>query len=137
MVPPPEMFLVSVLYWVHDIPWNQGAEEQNAFQKLKDLHCTDTILVHFNPSLPNGISCVGFGCCFLPWLQGDGIGCPISNASKTFNNSQQGYSQDSEGGTDHSYLPSPPVLLQLYIHSGHRTEATRSLPYQSYSCSCS
>ena len=36
-------------------------------------------------------------------------------------------SHDSEGGTDHSYLPSPLVPLQLYIHSGHRTEATHCL----------
>ncbi|KAL5505790.1 hypothetical protein EMCRGX_G007292 [Ephydatia muelleri] len=36
-------------------------------------------------------------------------------------------SHDSEGGTDHSYLPSPLVPLQLYIHSGHRTEATNCL----------
>ena len=36
-----------------DIAWSWGAEEQEAFQKLKDLLCTDTIVVHFNfnPSL--------------------------------------------------------------------------------------
>lgn len=30
------------------IPWSWSTAEQEAFQKLKDLLCTDTILVHFD-----------------------------------------------------------------------------------------
>eukprot|EP00731_Ephydatia_muelleri_P030921 Em0022g435a len=79
-----------------DIPWRWGAEEQEAFQKLKDLLCTDTILVHFNPTLPIGISCdaseVGLGA-VLFHRYSDGSERPIANASKTLTNTQRGYSQ--------------------------------------------
>eukprot|EP00731_Ephydatia_muelleri_P034216 Em0051g8a len=79
-----------------DIPWSWGAEEQEAFQKLKDLLCTDTILVHFNPTLPIGISCdaseVGLGA-VLFHRYSDGSERPIANASKTLTNTQRGYSQ--------------------------------------------
>ena len=48
-----------------DTTWIWGAEEQTAFQKLKDQLCADNVLVHFDPSLPVGISCdaseVGLG----------------------------------------------------------------------------
>ena len=40
-----------------DTPWIWGTEEQAAFQKLKDILSADNILVHFDPSLPVGISC--------------------------------------------------------------------------------
>ena len=78
------------------IPWSWGAEEQEAFQKLKDLLCTDTILVHFNPTLQIGISCdaseVGLGA-VLFHRYSDGSERPIANASKTLTNTQRGYSQ--------------------------------------------
>ena len=78
------------------ISWSWGAEEQEAFQKLKDLLCTDTILVHFNPTLPIGISCdaseVGLGA-VLFHRYSDGSERPIANASKTLTNTQRGYSQ--------------------------------------------
>eukprot|EP00731_Ephydatia_muelleri_P037083 Em0393g2a len=65
-----------------------------AFQILKDLLCTDTILVHFNPTLPIGISCdaseVGLGA-VLFHRYSDGSERPIANASKTLTNTQQGY----------------------------------------------
>ncbi|KAL5517164.1 hypothetical protein EMCRGX_G002655 [Ephydatia muelleri] len=76
------------------ISWSWGAEEQEAFQILKDLLCTDTILVHFNPTLPFGISCdaseVGLGA-VLFHRYSDGSERPIANASKTLTNTQQGY----------------------------------------------
>ena len=69
-----------------DIPWSWGAEEQEAFQKLKDLLCTDTILVHFNPTLPIGISCdaseVGLGA-VLFHRYSDGSERPIARLSLT------------------------------------------------------
>eukprot|EP00731_Ephydatia_muelleri_P007450 Em0003g1698a len=79
-----------------DIPWSWGAEELEAFQKLKDLLCTDTILVHFNPTLPIGISCdaseVGLGAVLFHWYS-DGSERPIANSSKTLTKTQRGYSQ--------------------------------------------
>ena len=40
-----------------EIQWKWGAEEQATFQKLKDMLCADTVLAHFYPSLPVGVSC--------------------------------------------------------------------------------
>ena len=79
-----------------DVPWKWGIEEQAAFQELKDLLCDDTILVHFDPSLPIGISCdaseVGLGA-VLFHRYSDGSERPIANASKTLTSTQRGYSQ--------------------------------------------
>lgn len=48
-----------------DVQWNWGPLEQTAFEKLKDMLTADTVLAHFDPSLPVGISCdaseVGIG----------------------------------------------------------------------------
>ena len=69
------------------ISWSWGAEEQEAFQKLKDLLCKDTILVHFNPTLSIGISCdvseVGLGA-FLFHRYSDGSERPIDNFLECF-----------------------------------------------------
>ena len=40
-----------------DMPWSWGAEEQAAFQRLKDLLCTNTLLARFNSALQISISC--------------------------------------------------------------------------------
>ena len=37
--------------------WNWGIEEQEAFERLKDLLCTDNVLAHYDPALELGISC--------------------------------------------------------------------------------
>ena len=79
-----------------EVRWNWGIEEPAAFQKLKDLFSDDTILVHFDPSLPIGISCdaseVGLGA-ILFHRYSDGSERPIANASKTLTSTQHGYSQ--------------------------------------------
>ncbi|KAL5503296.1 hypothetical protein EMCRGX_G010223 [Ephydatia muelleri] len=55
------------LYWLtkKEIQWKWGAEEQATFQALKNMLCADTVLAHFDPSLPVGVSCdaseVGLG----------------------------------------------------------------------------
>eukprot|EP00731_Ephydatia_muelleri_P030080 Em0021g603a len=76
-----------------EVPWNWGIEEPAAFQKL---FFDDTILVHFDPSLPIGISCdaseVGLGA-ILFHRYSDGSERPIANASKTLTSTQRGYSQ--------------------------------------------
>eukprot|EP00731_Ephydatia_muelleri_P034369 Em0057g1a len=79
-----------------DTTWIWGAEEQAAFQKLKDLLCADNVLVHFDPSLPVGISCdaseVGLGAVLFHRYP-DGSERPIANASKTLTTTQRRYSQ--------------------------------------------
>ena len=78
-----------------EVPWKWDREEQAAFQKLKDLLSADTILVHFDPSLPIGISCdasdVGLGA-VLFHRYSDGSERPIANTSKTLTSTQRGYS---------------------------------------------
>ena len=80
----------------NDTPWIWGAEEKAAFQKLKDLLCADSVLVHFDPSLPVGISCdaseVGLGAVLFHRYP-DGSERPIANASKTLTSTQRRYSQ--------------------------------------------
>ena len=79
-----------------DTTWIWGAEEQAAFQKLKHLLCADNVLVHFDPSLPVGISCdaseVGLGAVLFHRYP-DGSERPIANASKTLTTTQRRYSQ--------------------------------------------
>ena len=78
------------------VPWTWGTEQVEVFKKLKDLLCADTVLAHFDPSLPIGISCdaseVGVGA-VLFHRYSDGGERPIANASKTLTTTQQGYSQ--------------------------------------------
>ena len=83
-----------------EVPWNWVIEEQAAFQKLKDLFFDDTILVHFGPSLPIGISCdaseVGLGA-ILIHRYSDGSERRIANASKTLTSTHiHRYSDGSE-----------------------------------------
>ena len=37
--------------------WNWGKEEQETFERLKDLFYTDKVLAHYDPSMELGISC--------------------------------------------------------------------------------
>ncbi|KAL5479671.1 hypothetical protein EMCRGX_G023227 [Ephydatia muelleri] len=79
-----------------NVPWIWGAEEQSAFQKLKELLSMDMVLAHFDPTLPIGISCdaseVGLGVVLFHRYQ-DGSERPIANASKTLTETQRHYSQ--------------------------------------------
>ena len=126
-----------------DVPWKWGMEEQAAFQKLKYLLCDDTILVHFDPSLPIGISCdaseVGLGA-VLFHRYSDGSERPISNASKTLTSTQAWIQSDTERGTGYHLRPQqvPPVPLWLYFHLGLRPQTTYCFVWtnESNSCSC-
>ena len=79
-----------------NVQWKWGTEEQTAFQKLKELLSTNTVLAHFDPTLPIGISCdaseVGLGVVLFHRYQ-DGSERPIANASKTLTETQRHYSQ--------------------------------------------
>ena len=79
-----------------NVQWEWGAEQQAAFQSLKDLLCTDTVLAHFDPSLPVGISCDASECglgAVLFHRYPDGSERPIGNVSKTLTDTQRRYSQ--------------------------------------------
>ena len=79
-----------------NVQWQWGAEQQAAFQSLKDLLCTDTVLAHFDHSLPIGISCDASECglgAVLFHRYPDGGERPISNVSKTLTDTQRKYSQ--------------------------------------------
>lgn len=79
-----------------DTPWRWGGEEQAAFQRLRDLLCTDAVLAHFDPAQQIGISCdaseVGIGA-VLFHRYADGAERPIANASKTLTDTQRRYNQ--------------------------------------------
>ena len=86
------------LYWLtkKEIQWKWGAEEQATFQALKNMLCANTVLAHFDPSLPVGVSCdaseVGLGA-VLFHRYGDGSERPIAKFSKTLTDTQRPYSQ--------------------------------------------
>ncbi|XP_014671627.1 PREDICTED: uncharacterized protein K02A2.6-like [Priapulus caudatus] len=79
-----------------DIPWNWGSSEQATFQQLKQVLCTNSMLAHFDPSLPIGVSCdaseVGIGAVLFHRYR-DGSELPIANVSKTLTDTQRRYSQ--------------------------------------------
>ena len=79
-----------------DTPWRWEAEQQAAFQRLKDELCRDTVLAHYDPDLEIGISCdasqVGIGVVLFHRYP-DGSERPIANASKTLSLTQKKYSQ--------------------------------------------
>ena len=79
-----------------DQPWSWTGREQRAFQDLKEVLSSDTILAHFDPGTPIGIACdassVGIGA-VLFHRYSDGSERPIANASKTLTETQRKYSQ--------------------------------------------
>ena len=79
-----------------DTPWKWDTDEQTAFQRLKDVLGTDTVLAHFNPTQQIGISCdasdVGVGVVLFHCYD-DGSERPIANTSKTLTQMQHRYSQ--------------------------------------------
>ena len=78
------------------ITWSWGEIEQAVFDTVKKILCNETVLAHFNPSLPIGIACdasnVGLGV-VLFHRYADGSDRPIANASKTLTEAQRNYSQ--------------------------------------------
>ena len=68
------------------VSWSWGKEEQRAFDVVKEKFCNDTVLAHFDPTLPIGIACdaseVGIGAVLFHRYENGGER-PIANASKT------------------------------------------------------
>jgi len=78
------------------VPWHWEIEEDQVFQRLKTLLSSDKVLVHFDPTLPVGISCdasnVGIGAVLFHCFP-DGSERPTASASKTLTRSQRNYNQ--------------------------------------------
>ena len=76
--------------------WKWDEREQAAFDKTEDTITADTVLAHFNTSLPVGMACdaseVGIGAVLFHRYP-DGSERPISNVSKTLTSTQRKYSQ--------------------------------------------
>ena len=93
--------LATVLAPLHqltkkDSKWKWDSTEEAAFRELKKNLCADTVLAHFQSSVPIGISCdaseVGIGAVLFHRYP-DGSERPIANVSKTLTETQRRYSQ--------------------------------------------
>ena len=77
-----------------DVKWNWGPSEQAAFTKLEEMLIANTVLAHFDPSLPVGISCdaseTGLGAVLFHRYP-DGSERPVANVSKTLSDTQRRY----------------------------------------------
>ena len=71
-------------------------EQEVAFTGLKQMLSTETVLAHFDPSLPIGVSCdassVGIGAVLFHRFP-NGSERPITNVSKTLSATKRKYSQ--------------------------------------------
>ena len=78
------------------VAWTWSKQEDDAFTKLKSLLSTDTVLAHFDASVPISIACdvsnVGIGATLFHRYP-NGSERPIANVSKTLSKSQRNYSQ--------------------------------------------
>ena len=76
--------------------WKWGEEEATSFKEIKRLLCTETVLAHYDPSLPLGLSCDASECgigAVLFHRFADGSERPILNISKILSATQRRYSQ--------------------------------------------
>ena len=78
------------------VKWEWGSQQQTAFTTLNNLLCANTVLAHFDPSLPIGISCdaspSGVGVVLFHRYP-DGSERPIAITSKTLTATRSKYSQ--------------------------------------------
>ena len=109
--------LLSPLYKLlhKDSTWQWDDEQQNAFDKSKELLTSSNLLVHFNPNLPILLACdasnYGIGA-VLAHRMPDGSECPITYASRSLTQPEKNYSQLEKEGLScifgvnkfHSYL---------------------------------
>ena len=76
--------------------WKWGEEEATSFKNIKRLLCTETVLAHYDPSLPLGLSCDASECgigAVLFHRFADGSERPFLNISKILSPTQRRYSQ--------------------------------------------
>ena len=116
--------LLSPLYSLlqKDSTWKWEDEQQNAFDKSKELLTSSNLLIHFNPNLPITLSCdasnYGIGA-VLAHCMADNSERPIAYASRSLTKSERNYSQLEKEGLAcifgvtkfHSYLFGHPFDL--------------------------
>ena len=77
-------------------PWLWGPEQSEAFNKLRDLISSDTVLAHFDPSFPTQVrhdACeIGISGA-LTQKHPDGFIRPVAYASRSLSPEEQRYSQ--------------------------------------------
>ena len=109
--------LLSPLYHLltKDSTWQWKNEQQQAFDKSKELLTSSQLLIHFNPALPILLSCdasnYGIGV-VLAHRMPDGSERPVAYASRSLTKSEKNYSQLEKEGLSctfgvhkfHSYL---------------------------------
>ena len=116
--------LLTPLYTLlqKDVTWKWDSEQQNAFDKSKELLTSSNLLVHFDPKQPIILACdasnYGIGA-VLAHLMSDGSERPIAYASRSLNKTERNYSQLEKEGLScifgvnkfHSYLFGHPFNL--------------------------
>ena len=85
----------------HDTEWQWGKEQERAFQEVKQLLHSETVLVHYDPTKEITLACdaspYGVGA-VLSHVMEDGTEKPIGFSSRTLTAAEKGYSQlDKEG----------------------------------------
>lgn len=80
--------------------WKWNKEEEEAFMKAKELLVSNTLLAHYDPSLPLYISCdaSAYGIDAVLEQINEGVLRPISYASRTQTLSEKNYSQIEKEG---------------------------------------
>lgn len=104
-----------------DTKWKWDSTEEAAFRELKKNLCADTMLAHFQSSVPIGISCdaseVGIGAVLFHRYP-DSSERPISNVSNTLTETQRRYSQTQNEAL--AIKEVPPVSVWSQLHFGDR-----------------
>lgn len=82
-------------------PWSWTKQRGVAFQQVKELVDSETVLTHFNPARPMILACdtsaYSLGAVLSQTTQ-DGVERPVAFASRTLTKAEKGYAQiDKEG----------------------------------------
>ena len=83
-----------------DVEWKWGEEEDDAFQNAKQLLMSNSLLVHYDPTLPLYITCdaSAYGIGAVLEQKAQGILQPVCYASRTLSTSEKNYSQTEKEG---------------------------------------
>ena len=83
-----------------DVKWTWGDQEQQSFDKSKELLTSTALLVHYDPTKPLLLSCdasqYGVGAVLSQLCNGDEK--PVAYASRTLTNAERNYSQLEKEG---------------------------------------
>lgn len=82
-----------------EVKWCWNKECQTSFEKLKDILSSETVLAHFDPSVPIKLTTDASShgnSAILSHISPDESSGPIAYASKTFSPSERSYSQIEE-----------------------------------------